>query len=173
MKKLLIPLILLIVGVGGGVGAGLFLSPPPEPELAQSDNPCGDVPHVTEQVEHAAAEPSPDPTEEVEGREYARLNNQFVVPVVVDSVVDALVVLSLSIEVPAGGKEAVFAHEPKLRDHFLQVFFEHANQGGFSGAFTSTTNMRILREALRDAAFEIMGDRIVDVLIIDIVRQDV
>lgn len=167
MKKILIPLILLFVGVGGGVGAGLFLTKPAEDLIAE--NPCGEVqdaPLEDDQEEMAA----PGALDE---REYARMNNQFIVPVVEDGLVTSLVVMSLSIEVETGGQEAVFSHEPRLRDAFLQVMFDHANLGGFSGAFTATSNMRQLREALRDAAFEIMNGHITDVLIVDIVRQDV
>jgi len=167
MKKLIVPIVLLVLGVGGGVGAGLALKPAPEEEDMVAENPCGDVEHI---VEAAVVEDEPVP---LELREYARMNNQFVVPVVTNDRVSALMVMSLSIEVEIGGREAVFSHEPRLRDAFLQVMFDHANIGGFSGAFTSTSNMRLLREALQEAADEVMNGHISDVLIIDIVRQDV
>lgn len=168
MKKLILPLILLLLGIGGGVGAGLFLMP--EPEEMVSD-PCGETGHATTEMatdEDHMAEPVA-----LDAREYAKMNNQFVVPVVVNELVAALVVISLSIEVETGGQEAVFSHEPRLRDAFLQVMFDHANIGGFTGAFTSTSNMRLLREALKTAADEVMMGHITDVLIVDIVRQDV
>ncbi|MEL6958410.1 MAG: flagellar basal body-associated FliL family protein [Pseudomonadota bacterium] len=168
MKKLLVPLILMILGVGGGVGAGIVLLKPQEDDMI-AENPCGDM-QDHEQVQQAAAAPAPVALSD---REYARMNNQFVVPVVTDGVVTALVVMSLSIEVEAGGQEAVFSHEPRLRDAFLQVMFDHANIGGFSGAFTSTSNMRQLREGLQRAADEVMMGHITDVLIVEIVRQDV
>ena len=169
MKKLILPLILLLVGVGGGVGAGLFLTAEPEEEMIA--NPCGDVDHAPSQMaedDDHSAEPVA-----LDAREYARMNNQFVVPVVMNEKVAALIVMSLSIEVETGGQEAVFSHEPRLRDAFLQVMFDHANMGGFSGAFTSTSNMRLLREALKSAADDVMQGHITDVLIVDIVRQDV
>lgn len=168
MKKLILPIILMLVGIGGGVGAGLVLTGSPEEEIAA--NPCGDG-HMID----ASADHSEDPVEPVplDNREYARMNNQFVVPVVVNDRVTALMVMSLSIEVEAGGKEAVFAHEPRLRDAFLQVMFDHANMGGFDGAFTASSNMRLLRDALQAAADRTMQGHITDVLIIDIVRQDV
>ncbi|MFT5741963.1 MAG: flagellar FliL protein [Paracoccaceae bacterium] len=170
MKKLLFPLVLLFVGIAGGVGAGLFLFPPSHDEMVE--NPCGELP---DGEGHSSDIASDDPEEatDPEGSEYARLNNQFVVPVVKDGRVSALVVLSLSVEVPVGGKEFVFSQEPKLRDEFLQVLFDHANMGGFEGAFTSSQNMGLLRSALRDSAIGVVGARITDVLIADIVRQDV
>lgn len=172
MKKILLPLILLLVGVGGGIGAGLFLFPPTHEDPALAE--CAPATDVHGEEEHPVAEaPPPGGSEDQPAREYARLNNQFVVPVVAGGKVSALVVLSLSIEVVTGSREIVFQTEPKLRDEFLQVLFDHANLGGFDGAFTSSQNMRSLREALREAAQSTLGSQVTDVLIIDIVRQDV
>ena len=108
-----------------------------------------------------------------ETRDYAKLKHQFVIPVVEEGRVSALVVMSLSIEVETGQTQAVYSQEPKLRDGFLQVLFDHANTGGFSGSFTSTTNMRSLRDGLRENAQRVVGDVVHDVLIVEIVRQDV
>ena len=83
-----------------------------------------------------------------------------------------MVILALSLEVSVGGTEQVYLLEPKLRDVFLQVLFDHANSGGFSGEFTDSTNMVILRDALREAARKTLGKMVSDVLIIDIARQD-
>jgi len=163
VKKLLLPVILLLVGVGSGVGAGFVLKPEPvEDELAQ-DHPCGDPAEIVE-----VAAPLPIPEE----REYAKLNNQFIIPVVEEGRVAALVVMSLNVEVTMGSRAAVLASEPKLRDGFLQVMFDHANIGGFSGNFTAGTTMRSLRNELLRVAQEISGSIVTDVLIIDIVRQD-
>lgn len=167
MKKLILPLLLMLIGIGGGVGAGFALMS--EPELEEmAMHPCGEISYEDEMM--AKTEPEPVALDD---REYARMNNQFVVPIVTDERVIGLMVMSLSIEVSAGGQEAVFAHEPRLRDAFLQVMFDHANIGGFNGAFTASSNMRLLREALRDAADEVMQGHITDVLIVDIVRQDI
>ena len=87
--------------------------------------------------------------------------------------VEALVVASLSIEVTGGSTQAVYQREPKLRDVFLQVMFDHANIGGFEGAFTSGERMDILRSALfLDAARSVLGTNVKDVLITEIARQD-
>lgn len=179
MKKLLLPLVLLLLGVGGGVGAGLMLIKP-EQETATNEltatNPCGEVAtednHSAEPVVQAAAVELDENGVPIVN-EYAKLNNQFVVPIVEDGIVKALVVLALSIEVPPGGKEAIYLAEPKLRDAFLQAMFDHANIGGFSGNFTSAQNLRPLREDLVRRAKAISPAVAKDVLIIDIVRQDV
>lgn len=172
MKKILLPLILLLVGVGGGVGAGLFLSPAePDPAELHAANPCGEVPTETHAADthEVLLDDNGDPIV----NEFAKLNNQFIVPIVEDGRVSAMVVLSLSIEVGAGNKEAVFLAEPKLRDAFLQAMFDHANIGGFSGNFTAAQNLRPLREDLMRRAKKIIPAIAKDVLIMDIVRQDV
>lgn len=158
--KFLLPLILLLLGLGGGVGAGLFLKPEPEP--------VAEIEEESTETEQQVVEEPVVP----ENVEYAKLNNQFVVPVVEDGRVASLVVMSLNLEVAAGGTTEVFSSEPKLRDIFLQVMFNHANIGGFSGNFTSGTNMRSLRNELLRGAKDVLGDTVTDVLIIDIVRQD-
>jgi polyisoprenoid-binding protein YceI len=100
------------------------------------------------------------------------MNNQFVVPVVEQGRVDAMVVLAISLEVEAGNTETVYQLEPKLRDAFLQVMFDHANVGGFSGTFTDGSNLIVLRTNLKEAAAMILGTVVRDVLITDIARQD-
>lgn len=104
--------------------------------------------------------------------EYVKLNNQFVVPVVASDRIEALVVVSLSLETDAGLREAVYAQEPKLRDAFLRVLFDHANMGGFHGAFTRSDRLGPLRTALREVARGQLGAAVREVLIVDIARQD-
>ena len=159
MKKLL-PLILLLIGSGAGVGAGIFLRPEP-PELTEEERATLEEKAEAERAEAKAAE-----------KEYVKLSNQFVVPVIEEEQVAALVVMSLSVEVVAGQESAVFAKEPKLRDSFLQVLFDHANTGGFDGVFTSPLNLSTLQRALREIAQRDFGDGITDVLIQEIARQD-
>jgi flagellar protein FliL len=165
MKRLLLPVLMALVGLGGGVGAGLFLRPPPEEAAAMAD-PCGEATTAHEE----------EPVAEGDGGEathdYVKLNNQFVVPVVESSAVSALVILSISLEVKLGMTEAVYAQEPKLRDLFLQVLFDHANSGGFAGSFTEANTMDVLRDALLETARTALGSDVTDVLIVDIVRQD-
>ena len=164
--KLILPLVLGLAGGGAGIGAAMLL-PAPEPDMTTESCTPDEPNETTEAAKSGDAETAVEA-----GRDYAKLNNQFIVPVVSDSEVTALVVVSLSVEVASGGKETVFVHEPRLRDAFLQVMFDHANTGGFNGAFTSSPNMRILRDGLRREATAILGDLASDVLIVDIVRQD-
>jgi hypothetical protein len=166
MKTILIPIVLFLIGTGAGTGAGLLLVPAPEEKTASDTT---EYQPSDMAIEGSAA---PTPVDASPEREYAKLNNQFVIPVVENEEVAALVVVSLNLEVTVGSQTAIFAAEPKLRDRFLQVMFDHANNGGFSGNFTTGTKMRALRNELLRVAQDVSGPRVTDVLVIDLVRQD-
>lgn len=182
MKKLL-PLVLLLIGVGAGVGAGVFLRPE---AVTKTDGPSmetAEKTHAEKNDDHGEKlekeqskgheKDHDDGHEDTGGSEYVKLNNQFVVPIVVGDRVTALVVLALSVEVPAGETDIVYQREPKLRDSFLQVLFDHANIGGFEGNFTDAQVLGRLRSALKEVAQRDLGEKIAeDVLIIEIARQD-
>ncbi len=188
MKKLL-PLLLALIGTGAGIGAGLFLAPGTggdhasgtDPESAEHDaaSPAESSSaddHGTPADHGSAAPASADHGDAGDGHggttEFVKLNNQFVVPVVADSRVASLVVLSISLEVTADSAAGVFEEEPKLRDSFLRTLFDHANIGGFDGNFTETPRMDALRRVLFESARNTLGARVKNVLITDIARQD-
>lgn len=176
MKKLLLPIVLLLVGTGAGVGAGILMKPPvAEIPIAGEDlhaeaSPCGAV------DQHATTTPEGSSVAALEvegGTEFVPLTNQFVVPVIENEHLSAMVVVSISIETPLGQTTAVLGLEPRLRDKLLQDMFAHANIGGFSGNYTATDKMRLLRQELLRSARDVLGDNALDVLVLDIVRQDV
>lgn len=152
MRKLM-PILMAFGGVAAGIGAGLALLPGPEDPKAGMDP--------------AAAADMP-PAE----RDYVRLPKQFVVPVVEDERVAAMVVLSLSLGTTPGASDAVFAREPKLRDALLQVMFDHANSGGFGGAFTDAAALDPLRRQLTEAAQAVLPGIVSEVLVVEVARQD-
>lgn len=164
----ILPLVLLMVGTGAGVGVGIYLRPTPENLPA----PAADADGKVSEAEDRHGEKQ-DVDHQEGNLQYIKMNNQFVVPVVRDKEVTALVVLALSLEVPEEQQDAVYRHEPKLRDSFLQVLFDHANVGGFDGTFTSARNLGALRRALTEIGQKDMGKgTIQNVLITEIARQD-
>ncbi|PCH74978.1 MAG: flagellar basal body-associated protein FliL [Rhodobacteraceae bacterium] len=157
----IVPLIFLLAGIGGGIGTAMFLSPPVDQQSGMETAP----PEKPEGSDHETATDS--------GTEFVKMSNQFVIPVVENNSIAALVVISLSLETRPGISEEIYNREPKLRDAFLRTLFEHANMGGFKGAFfTRTETLDLLRTALREVAQEEMGPDILNVLIMDIIRQD-
>ncbi|MCV6591662.1 MAG: flagellar basal body-associated protein FliL [Silicimonas sp.] len=162
MGKLL-PIIFLILGVAIGGGAGIFLKP--------EEVPCEG--EECEELAAAAAAAAEEEAAEIEEPSYIAMKAQFVVPVIENELVKSLVVMSISLEVAPAETEYVFSREPKLRDTFLQVMFDHAHVGGFDGAFTESGRLSVLRVALLEAAHTVVGKRVSDILITDIVRQEI
>ena len=157
MIKKLVPILLVLFGTGSGIGAGVFLRPEMPGEADSGEG-----------AEQAVQAPRPDRAE----RDYVKLNNQFVIPVVEGGEVSSLVVMALSIEIEPGYREEIFRKEPTLRDSFLQIMFDHSNVGGFRGAFTDNNTLDVLRASLRDVAIRDAGPHVTDVLILEIARQD-
>mgnify|MGYP001818068173 CR=1 FL=1 len=158
MSKLL-PFILLILGIAAGTGAGIFFKAADEPCV---EEPCDEKHSEAQSDDHKKEEPN-----------YIRMKNQFVVPVVKDERVHSLVVLDLSLETKPGSEETIYKREPKIRDVFLRVLFDHAHIGGFDGTFTESGQLSLLRIALLEAAQTVVGEDVSDILITDIVRQEV
>jgi hypothetical protein len=183
--KLLFPVILAIIGLVGGVAAGHFLKPAADPEMMADGGhadpahpPAMDDGHGGGHDDPLPEDPSTipeaadhDPDEDSK-YEYMALDKQFVVPLVNESRVHAMIIVSLSLEVTVDGVDMAHRRSPKLRDVFLQVLFRHAHSGGFDGVFTGGQVMADLRAGLRDAAKGVLGEAVHDVLVTDIVRQD-
>lgn len=173
--KLVLPVIFLLVGAGAGIGARIVMGT--DAKAHDPDGPAADsgdehpedaaIAHATD-VEHS----SPSGEAEIGTDEYVKLNNQFVVSVVEEGEITALVVLSLSLQVGAGETALTYQHEPKVRDALLTVLFDHANAGGFSGDYIGADRMLILRDALLEASRRVLGSSVRNVLIQDLVRQD-
>ena len=176
-----LPILLALIGLGGGVGAGWALRPAAEiTDMSEGGgNHQTPAPASGNSAEpgHGATADGHGATDEhgitLERFDYVKLNNQFVVPIVEDGKLVAMAILGLSVEVTAGQSSSVYSREPKLRDAFLQVMFDHANSGGFRGDFTQSANMFLLRSALKEAATKTVGAVVSDVLILDIARRDV
>ncbi|NIZ11878.1 flagellar basal body-associated FliL family protein [Phaeobacter sp. HF9A] len=177
MLSKLLPILMLLIGVGGGIGAGIMLAPPPAEEhdamTAEEGADHGDG-HGEEMAEDAGHdEDGHSDDEHAIPNDFIKISNQFVIPVVERDQLTSMVVVSLSLETKPGLAEKVHSFEPKLRDVFLRVLFDHANMGGFRGAFTRSEVLDPLRTSLREEGRRFLGKDLVDVLILDITRQDV
>ncbi|HKK36633.1 MAG TPA: flagellar basal body-associated FliL family protein [Paracoccaceae bacterium] len=174
--KLVLPLLIALLGLAGGLSAGHYLRPDAAPagggaEAAASEAsaPAEATPTPRPETLPGAAPPRYDPDEK---RDYVAIDRQFLVPLVEDGEVAAMMILSLTLEMEIGARDAVFEREPKLRDRFLHVMFRHAQSGAFAGVFTAGPAMRDLRGALLEAARGVLGPAVHDVLVTDLLRQD-
>ena len=151
MARLIIPLLALL-GLAAGGAAGVALKPAPLPPEE------GEAPLPTRAI---TTLPSA----------FLEMENHFVVPLLGPERMRGMMVLTLGIEVTESELGALRAMEPRLRDAFLRVMFDHANAGGFDGRFTAANQMDSLRLALRETA-QSLQPGVREVLIVDVIRQD-
>ncbi|MBW7920968.1 MAG: flagellar basal body-associated FliL family protein [Rubellimicrobium sp.] len=176
MKAVLLLLVLLVLGAGAGAGVAWFGPWQPARDMADGT----DAPPVADPAPGAGAEAAPAPAAPGlpvasairPDADYQRLDDPFLVPLVRDNAVAAMMVLTLGLEVAPGQSDLIRRREPRLRNQLLQALFDHANTGGFDGMFTGAANMRALRESLTRAARDVVGDAAGSVLILDMVRQE-
>lgn len=116
---------------------------------------------------HSAAVRADQQTQIVE------LKRQFVVPVVSEGVISSRVALALAIETRPESVGIIRLREPKLRDVFLQILFEHARRDGFDADFANPAKIDLLKRSLLDVAVKEIGADVEGVLVTSINRQDV
>jgi hypothetical protein len=172
MIRMLLPALMAIAGTGAGVGAAMLLAPAPTGATSTAAPAAPAAPAAAPDTASPGAAADVAGTGASGPTGFVGLNNQFVVPVLKGDRIAAMVVMSLSIEIAQGNAQAVYEREPKLRDGFLQVLFDHANRGGFDGEFTNANSMDVLRRMLAQVARDLLGPVARGVLITEIARQD-
>jgi len=172
MIKKILPIVFLLIGLGAGAGTGLFLSKSPSADPTDQKKYTEKTAKPDKEKAPSAPKSDKKAKPEAGAYEYLKLAKQFVVPVVEDEHISALVTVTVSLEAKPGLSDTFYAVEPKLRDGFLQVLFDHANMGGFGGAFTHSDNLGSLRVALLEVAQKTLGTDVSQVLIMSMSRQD-
>lgn len=182
VKKILMLLLPLLGFVGGAVGGDLLHAPKTDGKSAAVESETaaeGDAAAGKEaSAEHGAAAESGGGDGEGEGEaaggalDWFKFPNQFFVPIIRNGTPTAVMVLTLSIEMPAESRPAIEAQEARLRDALLGALMIEANTGGFDGNFTSETSLRRLRESLLAAGRRAGGADVQRILIEDIGRQE-
>ncbi len=104
--------------------------------------------------------------------EFLKFKRQFVVPVIGEDRVNALVLLNIGISLSGDVKEELFQLEPKFRDAFMRELLSMSNAGYFNDGLTDPQTYEVLRETLLRAAKDIENVGVRDILILDFARQD-
>lgn len=163
MVKKLFPILALLLGLAGGGGAALLLAPPEADQ--DTDEPASKA--------ETPVAPSAETSDGADGdTEIVKLPNQFVVPVILNNRVRAMVILAVALEVETGRGDEVRTLEPKLRDTFLAELFSLAALGGFEDELISRKTLTLVKRALTERSREVLGMDNVTVLITDMARQD-
>lgn len=182
IKKLLIPVLILIGFVGGAVAGDKFgnissdKSKIEEASQADTSEAISGEQHSESTASDKGSSSDHSGSNEKSAVGAAEVGwfqfpQQFFVPVVRDGQLEGTMILTLSVEMPEISKEEVYAKEIKLRDALLRQLLIHANTGGFDGNFTSEPMLRKLRERLLSSSKSVVSG-VSDVLIGDIARQE-
>lgn len=166
MIKKIFPVLALAVGLASGGTAAMLLSPTTDEAEDLSSDAMLTAP-ASQELEAASIKDVPVSLEIV------KLPSQFVVPVIMDARVRAMVILTVALEVETGNGDRVRALEPKLRDEFLDELFGLASNDGFKDDLITRDTLEILKRVLTERSKEVLGVSTVTVLITDIARQDV
>ena len=193
MKRILVIGLAVLAFLGGAIGGSLLAKGPSHPDegtpapASAEAQPDGHAPApegaaaepagegAKAQRGHAAAEHGSGGEGEGaadDGLDWYHFPDQFFVPILRNGTTTAVMVLSLTLEMPPIVRPVVESREHRLRDALLNALLVEANTGGFDGNFTSEASLSRLRAALLAAARSAADPRISNVLIEDIARQD-
>ncbi|MCV2447942.1 hypothetical protein [Paracoccus sp. DMF] len=186
MKKIVLLLVPLLAFIAGAFG-GDMLQAGKKPDSAQA---AGDASHETAEPAKAEPEPAAEGHEapaadaghgdaghgeaaEGEGQlDWFKFPSQFFVPILRNGTPTAIMVLTLTVEMPSSARPRIEAQEHRLRDALLNALLIEANTGGFDGNFTADPAQQRLRSALLAAAQAAAGSDVQRILIEDIGRQE-
>ena len=175
IKKLLFPLVLMIAVVGGAVAADF---------IRTGDSAKEDSHGETEGKSHAKDDKASKDGKKKKGKDddhgdtasssvsYLKFKRQFVVPVMDQGKIEALVIMNLNLELNENAPENVYSLEPKLRDAIMRELLTMSDNNIFGKKLTSAESYETLRDTLLRASEAVVPEGIKDVLILDIARQE-
>jgi len=179
IKKLLLPVLLILAAAGGVVGAdvvktralgevgvGAHLSEPETNDASQSKPKAKD--RAKDKGSHAKASDGGG----YGGPAYLKFKRQFVVPVMQSDEISALVIMNINLELADGAPEAIYSFEPKLRDALIREMMILSGEGLLGRDLTQPESYETIRKNLLVAAQDVLPEAISNILILDIVRQD-
>jgi len=176
VKKILLILIPLLAFLGGAVGGDMLGGAKPaasvQGDAATAAEPGHQVSESADPAQGHGGEGSGDGGGAAEASlDWFAFPNQFFVPILRNGTPSAIMILSLSVEMPASARAEIEAQEHRLRDALLNALMIEANTGGFNGNFTAEPALQRLRAALLAAGQKAAGPNVRRILIEDIGQQ--
>lgn len=179
MKKILMMVLPLLAFLGGAVGGDMLhgnaSKAGEEPkEGAETPKSAGETAEAKSEDagEKPAESADPEAADKSNSADWFHFPDQFFVPILRNGTTSAVMVLSLTLEMPSAARTSVEAQEHRLRDALLNALMIQSNTGGFDGNFTSASSLESLKAALLAAARKAGGSEITGVLIEDIAKQE-
>ena len=103
---------------------------------------------------------------------YFKFGREFVVPIMQDGKVKALVILNLNLEVDDSHIDKLFSLEPKLRDNVMTTLVGLSTDGRTLEDPTNTESYETIRSVVLMNLQSVVSSGIENVLILDMAKQD-
>lgn len=103
---------------------------------------------------------------------YFKFSREFVVPIMSDGSVRALVILHIQLEVDSEIASSLFSMEPKLRDNIMATLIEISHDGKLFDNLTDPEAYESIRALVLEGLREVKSEGIENILIVDLARQD-
>lgn len=178
MKKILTP-ILLIVGIFAGSAGANFLKAPPT-EKASEEKKDGEYDEDGKKGSDEKSDKKSDKKSKEKGGGYGestvsyfKFSREFVVPLMRDNQVESLVILNLNLEIDSSESGSLFSKEPKLRDNIMSTLIELSNDGSTLDNFSQVESYETIRSVILENLKSEIGPGIMNVLILDMAKQQV
>ena len=188
MKKILFPILMILAVVGGAVAADFIRSSGGSKAEASSEKHEKTSHKKDSKDSHAKTDKkSKKKKDDGHGKSsdkghssssdsgnvaYLKFKRQFVVPVMQNGKIDALVIMNLNLELNDDVPDNAYSLEPKLRDALTRELLTLSDDDMFGTNLTSADSYEVLRSTLLRAAKAVMPEGIEDILILDIARQE-
>ena len=104
--------------------------------------------------------------------EYFKFSREFVVPVMREDQVKSLVILHVTLETASGESDKLFSEEPKLRDNIMTTLIGLSNDGRTLEEPTNIEHYEMIRSMLLMNLRDSVSEGIMNVLIVDMAKQD-
>lgn len=187
MKQFIAPVVVVLFAVAGGVSGNLLkaegssgeahASPVQDeghgkPEMDSHDAPDDDHKPKKKKTSGHGGDDGHGASGGGSDIAFYKFSREFVVPIMANRRVKALVILHLSLEVDEATNDKLFSLDPKLRDNIMTTLIGLSNDGITLDELTSPDSYETIRSmVLMNLQSEISED-IQNVLIMDVGKQD-
>jgi len=171
--KLILTSIVAIIFVALGSLAGVMLKPAVEVAASTTgDANTGDYPAEKSATKKDAKKDDGYGGGSSSDSAYYKFSREFVVPIMRGGQVESLVILHISLETDQSTSDDLFSEEPKLRDNIMTTLIELSNDGRTLIELTDLSNYETMRSMILMNLQTSISDRIKNVLIVDVAKQD-
>lgn len=173
--KLVITSVVAIIFIALGSFAGVMFKPAAEVSAS--------TPHSNAEAGDYAGDKKDDHGGDKKGEKYDKaassgdsayykFSREFVVPIMRGGQVKSLVILHISLETEPSISEQLFTEEPKLRDNIMTTLIGLSNDGRTLEELTNVNNYETIRAMVLMNLNDAISDKIKNVLIVDVAKQD-